>query len=281
MSSPAWTIQDRISFILFSTPNNSVVGTDVFFNAPDSFNFNPVPYRITEADVAPTPGCPFLMVYPAEHGFSTTQTSVQSWLPFYFLVHPVIYQLLPFIQVPVHIAHMDHSLMSPCTLVLKIDGCNISILHGKLVGILALTLSNPKVPSTLYTDHLNSVRIIDDSKTIIDQALRLRTLNGCSYYRWILALSTNNPLRITYTPRHSDEVSFPAHLNYEADHYASSAQCQPREIIPTFFMAEYTFYSHTDGWIESNITTYLHKSRSLSMSRAPASGHQLPMALHL
>jgi hypothetical protein len=79
-------------------------------------------------------------------------------------------------------------------------------------------------------------------------------------------------------------VSLPACLNYEADHYASSAQRQPHEIlsapIPTF-MDEYTFYSHANGWIESNITTYLHKSRSLSTSRALVSGHQLRMALHL
>ncbi|KAJ7343258.1 hypothetical protein DFH08DRAFT_702295 [Mycena albidolilacea] len=174
----------------------------------------------------------------------------------------------------------------PRTLVLRIDGHNILILHGELVGIiLALTLSDLAVPSTLYTDHLNSVHIINDSKTVIDQAPRLRTLNGRSYYRWILALTTNNPLRISYTPGHSDEVSLPARLNYEADHYASSAQWQPREIlsapIPPFFMDEYTFYSHDDGWTESNIMTYLHKSRSLSTSQALASGHQLRMTLHL
>jgi hypothetical protein len=46
-------------------------------------------------------------------------------------------------------------------------------------------------------------------------------------------------------------------------------------------MDEYTFYSHDDGWIESNVMTYLHKSRSLSTSQALVSGHQLCMALHL
>jgi hypothetical protein len=177
------------------------------------------------------------------------------------------------------------AITGPRTLVLKIEGRNISILHGELVGIiLALTLSDPKVPSTLYTNHLNSVRIIDDSKTIIDQAPRLRTLNGRSYYRWILALATNNPLHITYTPGHSDEVSLPARLNHEADHYASSAQRQAREILPApipTFMDEYTFYSHDDGWIESSITTYLHKSKSRSASRTLANGHQHRMALHL
>ncbi|KAJ7328893.1 hypothetical protein DFH08DRAFT_709284 [Mycena albidolilacea] len=120
---------------------------------------------------------------------------------------------------------------------------------------------------------------------IINQAPHLHTCNGRSYYRWILALATNNSLHITYTPGHSDKVSLPAHLNYEADHYASPAQCQPCEIlstpIPTFFMDEDTFYSHDDSWIESNIMTYLHKSRSLSTSRALTSGYQLRLTLHL
>jgi hypothetical protein len=68
-------------------------------------------------------------------------------------------------------------------------------------------------------------------------------------------------------------VSLPARLNYEADHYASSAQRQPREIlsapIPTFFMDKYTFHSHDDGWIESNIMTYL-TNQGLSARAEPS-----------
>jgi hypothetical protein len=107
MAAPAWTIYNCIPFILFSTPTDSMVGTDVFFNAPHNFDFNLLPYRITAADVALTPGRPLLTVYPAEHGLSATQTSAQSWPPFYFLAHPVIYRLLPFVQVPTRIARMD------------------------------------------------------------------------------------------------------------------------------------------------------------------------------
>jgi hypothetical protein len=72
----------------------------------------------------------------------------------------------------------------PRTLVLKIDRRNISILHGKLIGIiLALTLSDPAVPSTLYTDHLNSVHIIDDSKAIIDQAPLILQMDTRPYHK--------------------------------------------------------------------------------------------------
>jgi hypothetical protein len=56
MSTPTRTIRDHILFVLFSTATDSLVGPDVFFNAPHNFDFNLPPYRITAADVAPTPG---------------------------------------------------------------------------------------------------------------------------------------------------------------------------------------------------------------------------------
>lgn len=124
------------------------------------------------------------------------------------------------------------AITGPKTLVLKIDSRNISILHGELMGlIMGLILSNPhSAGSLLYTDHLNSVRLIDDSKTAIDQRPRLRGMNGRSYYRWILSLTSTNPLSIAYTPGHTDEVSVPARLNFEADHYASLAQRHARQV---------------------------------------------------
>jgi hypothetical protein len=107
MSAPALTIHDRIPFVLLSTPADSMVGTDVFFNDPHNFDFNLPPYRITAADVAPTPGRPLLTVYPGERGLSTTPTTAQSWPPFYFLAHSAIYRLLPFVRVPVRITRTD------------------------------------------------------------------------------------------------------------------------------------------------------------------------------
>jgi hypothetical protein len=52
-----------------------------------------------------------------------------------------------------------------------------------------------------------------------------------------------------------------ARMNDEADFYASSSQklihLIPEAPIPTFHMNEYTFFRETDGWIESNITTFV------------------------
>ncbi|KAJ7432247.1 hypothetical protein B0H11DRAFT_1668785, partial [Mycena galericulata] len=155
----------------------------------------------------------------------------------------------------------------------SINGRNVFILHGELMGLivcLVLTDSHGN-ESVLYTNHLNAVRLIDDSKTVIDQRQRLRGMNGRSYYRWILNLASRNPLKITYTPGHSEEVSIPARLNFEADHYASSAQRRLHDVptapIPTFFMDEFTFYTPDDGWIESSIRTFVEKALILSTSK--------------
>ncbi|KAJ7138983.1 hypothetical protein C8R44DRAFT_867155 [Mycena epipterygia] len=131
------------------------------------------------------------------------------------------------------------ALTGPKTLVLEIEGRNVFILHGELMGlVMCLILDDSNNDeSLLYTDHLNAVRLIDDSKT--------------------------NPLKIIYTSGHSNEVSIPARMNFEADHYASSAQHHIHNVfsapIPTFLMDDFTFHTLDDGWIESNIRNYVDK----------------------
>jgi hypothetical protein len=79
------------------------------------------------------------------------------------------------------------AITSPETLVLQLNGHNLSILHGELIGlimglILSLTGTGNMV---LHTDHMNSVHFIDDSRTAINQDSWLRNMDGRSYYRWI------------------------------------------------------------------------------------------------
>ncbi|KAJ6521364.1 hypothetical protein DFH09DRAFT_1331237 [Mycena vulgaris] len=151
------------------------------------------------------------------------------------------------------------ALIEPKTLVLKIEGRNIFILHGELMGLII--------------------------KTAVDQQARLHGMTRRSYYRLILRLVANNPLKIVYTPGHSSEVSVPARMNFEADHYASSVQRHLHEVftmpLPTFFMDEFTFHTHDDGWIESNIRTYVNQSQVTAVSIQLAACHYQRMALHL
>ncbi|KJA27645.1 hypothetical protein HYPSUDRAFT_130807 [Hypholoma sublateritium FD-334 SS-4] len=144
------------------------------------------------------------------------------------------------------------------TLVMKTKGRNLSILHGELVGlILALVLSQDQMDSTmaltLLTDHLNSVRIIQDSRSSIDQAPRLRNMNGRS------------------------DNTIEAQMNNEADHYASRSQqishALPTFQPPTFFMNDYTFYREEDGYIESSITHFIETYTAISQASELAIGH--------
>jgi hypothetical protein len=92
------SVHANVPFVLLSTPQDLVVGSNTFFSDPDAFEYNIPPYRLTEADIFPTPGHPFLTVLPEERGLSTIHIPVQSWPSLYFLAHPAIYRLLPFIR---------------------------------------------------------------------------------------------------------------------------------------------------------------------------------------
>jgi hypothetical protein len=78
----------------------------------------------------------------------------------------------------------------PQTIVVHLHDRNLFILHGELIGlVMGLILSNNGILNNkLFTDHLNSVRFIDDARTSINQENRLRNMNGRSYYRWIMDL---------------------------------------------------------------------------------------------
>ncbi|KAJ7364278.1 hypothetical protein DFH08DRAFT_949882 [Mycena albidolilacea] len=179
------------------------------------------------------------------------------------------------------------TLTGPKTLVMKIEGRNVSILHGELMGLItALALSNPSDnASVLYTDHLNSVCLIDDSRTAVEQQTQLHGMNGHTYYQWILMLTNTNPLKIVYTPGHSTEVSEPAHMNFEAAHYASSAQRYLNDVpvapIPTFFMDDFTLFSNNDRWIKLNIHNYVAKSQIQCAATLAATTNHERMVLQL
>ena len=155
--------------------------------------------------------------------------------------------------------HVTAAATGPSTLVLRVSHRNASILQGEQMGlIIALVLAESQ--PQIYTDHLNSTMLIDDSSTAVNQERRLRSMNGRSYYRWILDLVSRKSATITYTKAHTTGTTLDAALNNEADHYASSAQKFiphiPIAPIPTFYMNLYTFHREPDGWIESNLRYY-------------------------
>jgi len=69
------------------------------------------------------------------------------------------------------------TLTGPKTMVLKLSGHNISILHGEIMGlIMGYIIPNCRDDFSvdLYTDHLNTVRFLQDVHSNIDQDPYLR-----------------------------------------------------------------------------------------------------------
>jgi len=156
--------------------------------------------------------------------------------------------------------------MGPSTLVLKIPGRNISILHGEQIGLITALILAGRISSDmrqqLLTDHLNSVRLIEDSQSNVSQTPCLHNMYGRSYYRWILLLMDRTNIDVKYMPAHTDGDTIEVTMNHDADFYALSSHkvehLIPQSPIPTFHMNEYTFYREGDGWIKSNIGKFIN-----------------------
>ncbi|KAJ6607833.1 hypothetical protein B0H10DRAFT_1817044 [Mycena sp. CBHHK59/15] len=153
------------------------------------------------------------------------------------------------------------SITGPTTLLLRINGSNIAATQGELMGLTGTILfadDSDGVPK-LYTDYLNAVKFIDDSRSAVNQDIKLR--------------------------RHTDERSTPSLMNDEADHYASLAQrtvkAVPAAPIPTFYMDDYTFHSQRDGWIESNIRYLVDMMMSQNQSDDLARAHPQRMLVSI
>ena len=132
------------------------------------------------------------------------------------------------------------ALTGPKTIVVRLNGRNMSILHGELMGqIMGLIQSSAGSKEVrIYSDLLNSVRIIEDSRSSISQVARLQNMNGRSYYRWMLDLAKEIRTAVYYTKGHANEVTLASLLNYEADYYASKSRKVANSMhlapIPTF-----------------------------------------------
>lgn len=63
------------------------------------------------------------------------------------------------------------TIMGPKTIVVRLSGCSLFILHGELIGLVMglVLLDNETLNNKLFTDHLNSTRFIDDTRMSINQ----------------------------------------------------------------------------------------------------------------
>ena len=151
-------------------------------------------------------------------------------------------------------------------MVLRLRDNSSSILQGELMGMIASTIIamssiRNHCSSCLFSDHLNTVRLVEDHQAGSNTNARLRYAPEHPYYCWLTDLVDRNPeFKIQYTRGHAKDISScKAKLNFEADHYASTGStaimASKLALVPTptFWMDEFTFQMEGLGWIESNI----------------------------
>ncbi|KAJ7894751.1 hypothetical protein B0H13DRAFT_2339128 [Mycena leptocephala] len=161
--------------------------------------------------------------------------------------------------------------------VFSLSGRASGILQAEVYGLVTASLEARQTGSgdiPMYTDHLNSTRIIGDSFSNPLPSHAWSTLPARSLYRWLRLIiqsqPTNRRPKITYTRAHTDSQSIPARANAAADALASQSHnlIVPPLVCPdpTFCMDEYTFYTDNDGYIESNISSYIHHFSARSVA---------------
>jgi len=144
-------------------------------------------------------------------------------------------------------------------------GSETGILQGESYGIVVTSLLalHSKLPTaTLYSDHLNSVTFLNSQPP----PHTLQTKPACSYYRWILHLwqdasDNNQQISLLHSKAHTTDNTLPSQLNRLADHLASHSHYDllpPSPLPPpTFAMDDFTLYSPSHGFIETNISSFI------------------------
>ncbi|KAJ3753735.1 hypothetical protein EV360DRAFT_87504 [Lentinula raphanica] len=135
--------------------------------------------------------------------------------------------------------------------------------YGLLTCILACLRHSSPLPSIIYTDHLNSTRLISDSLTSPPLPHSWSSLPARSLYHRILDIlhrSRDLP-EIKYITAHTGATDQGSLANHFADIVASKSQhdliSPPHAPLPTFFMDPYTLFSPSHSYIESNISTHI------------------------
>ncbi|KAG2095674.1 uncharacterized protein F5147DRAFT_747684 [Suillus discolor] len=135
-----------------------------------------------------------------------------------------------------------------------------TILHGEVYGLIvsALLARSGGVPNTtIHSDHLNAVRIMESS--IVSPLLphSWSTLPTCSLYRWLSSIlsSSSNPPTLSHIKAHTTSSSLPAQANVIVDTFARDSHTRLIRPYPvpsaTFTLNTFSLYSSTSKFIDT------------------------------
>ncbi|KAJ8095721.1 hypothetical protein PM082_022828 [Marasmius tenuissimus] len=154
-------------------------------------------------------------------------------------------------------------------------------IYGLIGCLLTATTLHPDKPSTIFSDHLNSINLIQNhTKHNLISSSPYRSL-----YRWLLHIlqTSPSPITFTYTPAHTNATDIPSTSNAFADHIASSSHSNniPLAPLPTFFMDKFTLFSTSNGYIEQNTLPFVISLCQQHAIQDPLSRPNLTLLRHL
>ncbi|KAH7919696.1 hypothetical protein BV22DRAFT_848488 [Leucogyrophana mollusca] len=115
---------------------------------------------------------------------------------------------------------------------------------------------DPLPRPTIYTDHLNSTRIINDSLVLEPLPHSWQAMPAHSLCRWLRDRVSRRPQHpaLYYTPAYTGPPSVPARLNAVVGHLATppqySAVPPPPVYLPTLCLGDFVLFSPSHEFVE-------------------------------
>ncbi|KAJ3833416.1 hypothetical protein F5878DRAFT_665669 [Lentinula raphanica] len=159
--------------------------------------------------------------------------------------------------------------------------------YGLLTCLLSLLHHSSPSPSFIYTDHLNSSHLINNTLTSHPLSHSWSSLLARSLYCWILDILHRSCAlpKIKYITAHTGFTDAASLANQFAD-IAASGKPQhnplppPFAPLPTFFMDSYMLFSPSHSYIETNIASHIYAvlahQQTLDLSFHPSLTLMLP-----
>ncbi|KAJ7271427.1 hypothetical protein B0H12DRAFT_1229078 [Mycena haematopus] len=183
----------------FQQDGSSVVGEDAFFEDLDTFDFSVPPYRLTAADLAFPASRPLFPVIQGETGLGDADLSQDEWKSVYFLLHPAVIRLLPFLRYPARLSRtsaeylaslLNAGLHSFCILVRALRHLpNTDLVLSLIRGLLNVALHVQREASALVNPSWFILRMQSTDASWMARP----PLPSTFHFPWVVEFAANHP----------------------------------------------------------------------------------------
>lgn len=158
------------------------------------------------------------------------------------------------------------AVVGPSSLAFTLHGTASQSLQAEVFAlIVAFVLAERKnLPNSLVlSDHAASVHLVEDARATGLAPHFWTNKNAQSYYRWLSDIATTSSCStaLHHVKAHTTSTTVPSQLNHIADRTAAEARqfpaFTPSAPVPTFSMDDFTLWSHTHGYIESDDMSFV------------------------